>query len=324
MQIIGKDTTARPCVATIGTFDGVHRGHQFVAQQVVRHARERGLDAVVLTFSNHPLQVLQENFQPQMLTLSDEKERLLQQTGVDKVVLMDFTKELAGMTARDFMKTILKERLNAQVLLMGYDNHFGHDRKGFDDYRRYGQEQGIEVIGCEELASEQRISSTAIRQALLNGDVNTANTLLGYHYHLQGEVVLGFQNGRKLGYPTANLQVDACKLIPENGAYLVRCQLSALDPHSSALNSQPSTLNPKPSPLYGMLNIGTRPTLHNGRQRSIEVHIFDYDGNLYNQTLTVELLQHLRKEQEFATLDDLQHQLAADEAKCRMLLHSSY
>lgn len=317
MQIIGKDTTARPCVATIGTFDGVHRGHQFVVQQVMNQARERGLDAVVLTFPNHPLQVLQENFQPQMLTLSDEKERLLQQTGVDKVALLDFTQELAQMSAREFMRTILKGQLNVQVLLMGYDNHFGHDRKGFDDYRRYGQEQGIEVIGCEELASEQRISSTAIRQALLNGDVNTANTLLGYHYHLQGEVVLGFQNGRKLGYPTANLQVDACKLIPENGAYLVRCQLSALDP-------QPSALIPHSSPLYGMLNIGTRPTLHNGRQRSIEVHIFDYDGNLYNQTLTVELLQHLRKEQEFATLDDLQKQLAADEAKCRMLLQSSH
>ena len=319
MQIIGKDTTARPCVATIGTFDGVHRGHQFVAQQVVRHARERGLDAVVLTFPNHPSQVLHQvpARNVQLLSTAEEKTTLLQQTGIDKVALLDFTQELAQMTARDFMKTILKERLNAQVLLMGYDNHFGHDRKGFDDYRRYGQEQGIEVIGCEELASEQRISSTAIRQALLNGDVNTANTLLGYHYHLQGEVVLGFQNGRKLGYPTANLQVDACKLIPENGAYLVRCQLSALDPPSSALI-------PQPSPLYGMLNVGTRPTLHNGRQRSIEVHIFDYDGNLYNQTLTVELLQHLRKEQEFATLDDLQHQLSADEAKCRMLLHSSY
>ena len=319
MQIIGKDTTARPCVATIGTFDGVHRGHQFVAQQVVNQARERGLDAVVLTFSNHPSQVLHQvpARNVQLLSTAEEKTTLLQQTGIDKVALLDFTQELAQMSAREFMRTILKGQLNVQVLLMGYDNHFGHDRKGFDDYRRYGQEQGIEVIGCEELASEQRISSTAIRQALLNGDVNTANTLLGYHYHLQGEVVLGFQNGRKLGYPTANLQVDACKLIPENGAYLVRCQLSALDPHSSALI-------PHSSPLYGMLNIGTRPTLHNGRQRSIEVHIFDYDGNLYNQTLTVELLQHLRKEQEFATLDDLQKQLAADEAKCRMLLQSSY
>ena len=224
-----KDTTAKPCVATIGTFDGVHRGHQFVVQQVVNQARERGLEAVVVTFPNHPLQVLQPNLQPQMLTLSDEKEMLLQKTGVDKVVMVEFTKDLAQMSARDFMHIILQEQLNVQMLMMGYDNRFGHDHKGFDDYHRYGQELGMEVIGCNELVSEQRISSTTIRQALLRGDVETAHALLGYHYSLQGEVVQGFQNGRKLGYPTANLQVNPCKLIPENGAYLVRCQLSTLN-----------------------------------------------------------------------------------------------
>ena len=310
---MGKDNTIRPCVATIGTFDGVHRGHQFVVQQVVNQARERGLDAVVLTFPNHPLQVLRENFQPQMLTLSDEKERLLQQTGADRVVLMDFTKELAGMTARDFMQTILKERLNARVLLMGYDNHFGHDRLSFADCQQCGQTLGIEVIGCEEYHIGESISSTTIRQALLSGDVETANSLLGYPYSLQGEVVQGFQNGRKLGYPTANLQVNPAKLIPENGAYLVRCLFSAA-------NSQLSTFNFQFSTFFGMLNVGTRPTLHNGRQRSIEVHLFDFDGDLYGQTLTLELLHHLRKEQEFDTLEALQQQFSADEAQCRTLL----
>ena len=304
-----KDTTAKPCVATIGTFDGVHRGHQFVVQQVVNQARERGLEAVVVTFPNHPLQVLQPNLQPQMLTLSDEKEMLLQKTGVDKVVMVEFTKDLAQMSARDFMHTILQEQLNVQMLMMGYDNRFGHDHKGFDDYHRYGQELGMEVIGCNELVSEQRISSTTIRQALLRGDVEIAHALLGYHYSLQGEVVQGFQNGRKLGYPTANLQVNPCKLIPENGAYLVRCQLSTL-------NSQLST-------HYGMLNVGTRPTLHNGQQRSIEVHLFDFDGDLYGQMLTLELLHHLRKEQEFGTLEALQQQLATDEAACKAWLQQS-
>ena len=310
MQLMSsKDTTAKPCVATIGTFDGVHRGHQFVVQQVVNQARGRGLEAVVVTFPNHPLQVLQPNLQPQMLTLSDEKEMLLQKTGVDKVVMVEFTKDLAQMSARDFMHTILQEQLNVQMLMMGYDNRFGHDHKGFDDYHRYGQELGMEVIGCNELVSEQRISSTTIRQALLRGDVETAHALLGYHYSLQGEVVQGFQNGRKLGYPTANLQVNPCKLIPENGAYLVRCQLSTL-------NSQLST-------HYGMLNVGTRPTLHNGQQRSIEVHLFDFDGDLYGQMLTLELLHHLRKEQEFGTLEALQQQLATDEAACKAWLQQS-
>ena len=306
---MGKNTTAKPCVATIGTFDGVHRGHQFVVQQVVRQARQRGLEAVVLTFSNHPLQVLRENFQPQMLTLADEKERLLQQTGVDKVVLMDFTKELAEMTAHDFMQTILKEQLNAQVLLMGYDNHFGHDRLSFADCQQCGRTLGIEVIGCEEYHIGESISSTTIRQALLSGDVETANSLLGYPYSLQGEVVQGFQNGRKLGYPTANLQVNPAKLIPENGAYLVKCRMSNVEGRMSN--------------VFGLLNVGTRPTLHNGQQRSIEVHIFDFDGDLYGQALTLELLHHLRKEQEFDTLEALQQQLVADEAQCRLFLNSS-
>lgn len=290
----------KPCVATIGTFDGVHRGHQFIVQQVVNQAHDRGLDAVVVTFPNHPLQVLRQDFHPRMLTLKEEKTELLQKMGIDEVVMKDFTPTLAQLTARDFMRTILKEELNVQALMMGYDNHFGHDHKGFDDYQRYGQELGIEVIGCQELASEQRISSTVIRQALLQGNIDHATTLLGYRYFLQGKVVEGFQNGRKLGYPTANLHVNPNKLIPENGAYLV----------STAYG-------------YGMLNVGTRPTLHNGQQRSIEVHIFDFDGNLYGQTLTVELLHHLRKEREFATLDALQQQLATDEAQCRSLLMST-
>ena len=323
MQVVGKDNTTRPCVATIGTFDGVHRGHQFVAQQVVSQARERGLDAVVLTFSNHPSQVLnQPSTLNCQLSTADEKTALLQKTGIDKVVLMDFTPGLAQMSAQEFMRTILKEQLNVQVLLMGYDNHFGHDRTGFEDCQHDGKELGIEIIGCEELMSEQRISSTAIRQALLSGDVDTANTLLGYHYALQGEVVQGFQNGRKLGYPTANLQVNPCKLIPENGAYLVRCNLPALNSQLSIDSVELKVLNSQP--FFGMLNVGTRPTLHNGQQRSIEVHLFDFDGDLYGQTITIELLHHLRKEQEFATIEALQQQLATDEEQCRRLLQTSF
>ena len=293
-QIIKK-----PCVATIGTFDGVHRGHQYVVRQVVSQARQRGLESVVLTFPNHPLQVLQDGFQPQMLTLPQEKERHLLLTGIDQVEMMPFTQALAQMKAYDFMRDVLKEHLHVQVLMMGYDNHFGHDSHGFADYVHYGEKLDMEVVGCEELVSEQRISSTAIRHALLHGAVEDAHRLLGYHYELEGEVVQGFQNGRKFGYPTANLQVASCKLIPENGAYLVATT------HG-----------------YGMLNVGTRPTLHNGQQRSIEVHIFDYEGDLYGQTLTVKLLRHLRQEREFDTIESLHRQLIADESQCRQIIHS--
>ena len=284
-------------VATIGTFDGVHRGHQFVVNQVVRQARECGLESVVVTFSNHPLQVLREGFTPQLLSLTEEKVERLRQTAIDKVVLLDFTPQLAQMSAHDFMQQVLAEQMGVKMLLIGYDNHFGHDRKGFDDCVIYGKELGIEVVACDPLAAESNISSTAVRKALLAGDIETANTMLGYHYSLQGIVVAGFQNGRKLGYPTANLQIAPEKLIPQNGVYLIHTHLG-----------------------FGMLNVGSRPTLHNGRQRSIEAHIFDFDGDLYGTTLQVELLHHLRHEQEFDTLEALRHQLTQDEQACRSFI----
>ena len=309
VQLKGKDTEIRPCVATIGSFDGVHRGHRFVVEQMASLARKRGLDAVVVTFGGHPLQVLRPDLKPQMLTLTEEKVELLLQTNIDKVALIDFTKELAQMSACDFMRIVLKEQLQVKVLMIGYDNHIGHDRKGFEDCCRYGDLLGIEVVGCKELPSDQRVSSTEVRQNLLRGDVETANNILGYHYSLGGKVVAGFQHGRKLGFPTANLQVDSCKSIPENGVYLVECQLSTF-------NSQLSTT------LYGMLNVGTRPTLHNGQQRSVEVHIFDFEGDLYGTEMRLELLHHLRKEKEFESLEALQAQLAADEQACREWLKS--
>lgn len=295
------------CVATIGTFDGVHRGHRYVVDQVVNLSRQRGLDAVVVTFADHPLQVLRKGVTPQLLTLKEEKVELLEGTGIDRVALLDFTPELAQMSAYEFMQQVLVKRLGVKVLLVGYDNHFGHDRRGFQDCVGYGKELGMEVVACDCLTAEGDISSTAVRNALLDGDIEAANDMLGYPYSLQGKVVAGFQNGRKMGYPTANLQVDAKKLIPENGVYLVK----TTDEGEQDLGHEPLT------PLFGMLNIGTRPTLHNGRQQSIEVHLFDFEGNLYGQTLRIHLLHHLRKEREFDSLSALEAQLRQDERECR-------
>ena len=209
-----------------------------MVRQVVNHARQRGLDATVVTFPNHPMQVLKSDFHPQLLTLAEEKTALLKKTEIDKVALIPFTDELAQMDAYSFMRTILKEQLQVEVLLVGHDNHFGHDHKNFEDYRLYGKDLGIELIKCQELttSTQTSFSSTEARQALLQGDLQTANSILGYPYHMQGRVVKGFQNGRKIGYPTANLQVHPHKLIPMNGAYLVSCQLSALNPQLSTLN----------------------------------------------------------------------------------------
>lgn len=294
-----EQSIIRPCVATIGSFDGVHLGHRFVIRQVVCQAREQGLEAVVVTFSNHPLQVLREDFVPQMLSPGEEKVSLLQQTGIDRVEVLEFTRELSLLSAKEFMQNVLKEQLGVKVLMIGYDNHFGHDRKAFPDYLDYGKELGIDVKGMDSFSLNDGcgvLSSTAIRNALLAGDVTTANGLLGYDYFLQGYVVQGFQNGRRIGYPTANLQVSPLKLIPENGVYLVKSDIG-----------------------FGMLNIGTRPTLHNGTQRSIEVHLLDFHGDLYGKTMKIEILCHLRKEREFASLEELKRQLAEDEQRCRAL-----
>lgn len=309
MEKYGKSVGESPCVATVGTFDGVHSGHRFMVDCVVRQAHERGLDALVVTFPNHPAQVLHSVTRTHLLTLAEEKVSLLLAAGVDRVVMLPFTEEVASMTASEFMRVVLKEDLHVQTLVMGYDNRFGHDRMNFGSCQAIGAAMGIEVVACDELKGEGKISSTMVRNALLEGDVEHARNLLGYNYFLQGEVVQGFQNGRKLGYPTANLQVDANKLIPENGAYFVRCQFS--------------TFNSQPSNLFGMLNVGTRPTLHNGQQRSVEVHLFDYEGDLYGATLKVELLRHLRREREFDSLEELRIQLAEDEKACRSLLSNT-
>ncbi|MCH5174826.1 MAG: bifunctional riboflavin kinase/FAD synthetase [Prevotellaceae bacterium] len=304
MKIIGKDCSIRPCVATIGSFDGVHLGHRFVIRQVVEQARSEGLEAVVVTFANHPLQVLRKSFVPQMLSPEEEKVSLLKETGIDKIVVIEFTRDLSVLSAREFMRSVLKEQIGVKTLLVGYDNHFGHDCKGYSDYVEYGKELDIKVMDIAPFSPAEgcrALSSTAIRNALLTGDIKTANALLGYSYFLQGSVVRGFQNGRRLGYPTANMQVNSLKLIPENGVYLVRSDMG-----------------------FGMLNIGTRPTLHNGTERSIEVHLFDFQDDLYDTTMRIEILHHLRKEREFGSLEALKRQLAEDERECRALILSLY
>ena len=304
MKIAGNDCGVRPCVATIGSFDGVHSGHRYVVGQVVKQARSEGLDAVVVTFANHPLQVLREGFVPQMLSTVEEKVDMLLRAGVDKVVLLEFTRELSVLSAREFMRDVLKEKIDVRRLLIGYDNRFGHDGKRLADYVEYGRELGIEVMEVEAFCPADGcgvVSSTTIRQALLMGEVERANALLGYVYSMEGLVVRGFQNGRRLGYPTANLQVDGEKLVPENGVYLVRTEDG-----------------------FGMLNIGTRPTLHNGGGRSIEVHVFDFHGDLYGRRMRIEVLHHLRKEREFGSLEELKEQLAEDERRCREIVAEIY
>lgn len=283
-------------------FDGVHLGHQFVLHHVLETAREQGLLSMAITFD-------QTMRRDQVLTSLDNKRRLLSQAGIDRIEVLQFTDELRQMTAREFMQRVLKEQLNVKVLLTGYDNRFGHDRKeGFDDYVRYGQELGIAVRQLPPAppsgtGEDAAVSSSYIRRLLTDGQVEAANCCLGYAYQLSGMVVHGEQIGRQLGFPTANLQLDDdCKLVPKSGVYAVTAELEG---HSTS--------------FLGMMNIGTRPTF-NGQKTTLETHLFDFDGNVYGCRLSVSLVARLRDELHFDHTEDLRHQMTIDKEKAIQLL----
>lgn len=289
-------------VATIGFFDGVHQGHRYLLRQVTEEAAMRRMHSLVVTFPMHPRKVLHADFQPQLLTIAEEKLALLRETGVDDVALLPFTKELAQLSAYEFMRDVLRDKYDVRVLVIGYDHRFGHNRsEGFDDYVRYGKELGMEVVQAKELLTNGRsYSSTYVRKALSEGKVDLAGKILGRHYSVSGEVVSGFRVGHKIGYPTANLSIDPDKMIPCNGVYAVRVIVCG-EQH------------------LGMLNIGKRPTLDNGEQVSVEVNILDFDKDIYSQVLTMEFLSFIREEKRFDSLDELRMQIASDEDAIRKL-----
>ena len=279
-------------VATIGMFDGVHRGHQFVLQHVVDEARQRGLQSMAITFDKSG---------PQKLTPLDQKRLLLTKTGIDRIEVLTFNDALKQMTAREFMQQELRDRLGVKVLLTGYDNRFGHNRtEGFDDYVRYGQELGIEVL---QLPQEGEISSSIIRQLVAEGAISKANQLLGNPYTILGSVEHGEHIGTKLGYPTANLVlVDDCQLIPATGVYAVKIRME-------------NSVEWK----HGMMNIGMRPTF-DGQSQTLEVNVFRLKENLYGQQLQVAFFERLRGEQRFDSIEALKAQLQQDAIEAERIL----
>lgn len=279
-------------VATIGMFDGVHCGHQFVLQHVVDEARQRGLQSMAITFDKSG---------PQTLTPLDQKRLLLTKTGIDRIEVLTFNDALKQMTAREFMQQELRDRLGVKVLLTGYDNRFGHNRtEGFDDYVRYGQELGIEVL---QLPQEGEISSSIIRQLVAEGAISKANELLGNPYTILGSVEHGEHIGTKLGYPTANLVlVDDCQLIPAAGVYAVKIKME-------------NSVEWK----HGMMNIGMRPTF-DGQSQTLEVNVFRLKENLYGQQLQVAFFERLRGEQRFDSIEALKAQLQQDAIEAERIL----
>lgn len=295
-------------VATIGFFDGVHRGHCSLLSQVVRQAAQRNRQSTVVTFDIHPRQLVNPDFQPLLLTTLDEKLQLLSIQGIDRVAVLHFDEQMASLSARDFMSVVLSRQLNVDTLVLGYDSRFGHGRTaGFADYEAYGRSMGIDVLRATPLLSDDGtpVSSSLVRNLLLSGNIAQANDALGRRYSLTGNVVEGFHEGRRLGFPTANLALaDRQRLVPGRGVYAVWAELTGYS-----------------EPMPAMMNIGTRPT-YNGSSQTLEVHIIGYEGDLYGQDVTVTFAERIRSEQPFDSPSALASQLQLDRKACIRILNN--
>lgn len=293
-------TTQQPTVLTIGTFDGVHLGHQKIIERVVTTARQEGLLATIFTFFPHPRMVVQHEKSLKLIHTLEEKKQLLQRLGVDLLVVQPFNEAFAQLTAEEFVSTILVQHLNVKKVIIGYDHRFGRNRTAnINDMRLFGEKYGfaVEEISVQEV-DEVSVSSTKIREALNKADVTTAEHYLGTPYSLTGTVVHGLKLGRTLGYPTANIQVtEDYKLIPKDGVYAVYSYIGARK-------------------VYGMMSIGKNPTIE-GKGASIEVYFFDFNGDLYDRELTIYFLKYLREERKFSSVALLKKQLQDDETTAR-------
>ena len=282
-------------VITIGTFDGVHIGHQKILQRLIKVGDVKNLEPTVLTFFPHPRMVLQKDANIKLINSIAEKTEILKHFGINKLLVKEFTKAFSRLTAEEFVAQILVKELKAKHIIIGYDHQFGRNRTAnIDDLKAFGKVYGFEV---EEITKQDvndvAVSSTKIRKALLKGEIKTANSYLGYNFFLSGTVVSGKGLGRTINFPTANLEIrENYKLIPKQGVYIVK----------SNINSET---------VFGMMNIGNNPTV-NGEKQTIEVHFLDLDKSLYDSHLKVELLHRIRDEKKFDSVEALKEQLHRD------------
>lgn len=288
-------STNRKTIVTIGTFDGVHIGHQSILKKLIHSAREQKNESIVLTFFPHPRMVLQQDSSIKLLNTIDEKATLLEKFGLDYLIIQPFDKTFSNMLAEDFVKNVLIDKLNIHKIIIGHDHRFGKNRiADINDLIDFGKKYNFEVeqISAQDI-DEITISSTKIRKALLDGKIKLANQFLGYSYFFSGKVIQGKKIGRTIGFPTANIQIsENYKLLPKNGVYIISSKFDTV-------------LH------YGMMNIGNNPTLGNNEQ-SIEVHFFEFNQDLYNENLEITILHYIRDEQKFNTIDELKVQLEYD------------
>lgn len=293
-------------VVATGFFDGVHLGHRHVIKQLVDAAAVRGVESTVLTFWPHPRNVLQKEARHlRLLTTLQHKRELLMGLGVDHVEVIPFTKDFSTMTVEEYLREVVMGKYGGTAILLGYDNRIGCDAKDTDHVARIAESLGLEVIRADMVSSDAgtAVSSTKIRQRLEEGDVRTAASMLGYEYPLYGVVVAGNRLGRTIGFPTANIQLyEPLKLVPGNGVYFVRVKTLGRN-------------------LYGMCNIGYRPTVASGNARTIETNIFGFDEDIYGLDMEISFVNKIRDEVRFASLDELKAQLEKDRDSCLTILN---
>lgn len=290
--------------ATIGFFDGVHRGHQFMIDSLTTMAHAQGRQSLVITFDRHPRQVVHADYVPQLITTTDEKLQLLHATAADRIEVLHFDTQMAQLSAYEFMRQVLHEKYGVAMLLTGYDNRFGHNRaEGFADYVRYGEEMGMKVLQNTPIDIDGlRVSSSLIRRLIVEGNITEANNCMGHPYSITGSVAHGFQEGRRIGFPTANIVPESAeKLVPGNGVYATRVSVEGGEW------------------MPAMLNIGTNPTFQR-QQTTIEAHIIGFEGDIYGRKVRVKFGKKLRDEQRFESVEALQKQLETDKKEVLMVL----
>lgn len=292
---ISEFNSTKKTIVTIGTFDGVHIGHQKIIEKLIQETKKADCESLILTFFPHPRMVLNGSSSIKLLNTINEKSILLEKMGLDNLVVHPFDKKFSNLSAEEFVKTILVDSFNLKKIIIGYDHRFGNNRAAnIDDLISFGKKYDFEVeqISAQEIDSVS-VSSTKIRDAITDGNMIVANEFLGYDYILSGKIITGKQLGRTIGFPTANIKIEEnYKLIPKNGVYIVKSHL------------QEKT-------VFGIMNIGLNPTV-NGEDLSIEVHFLDFEADLYNKNITVSVIARIRDEQKFTSIDLLKAQIQED------------
>tara|TARA_B100001559_G_scaffold320774_1_gene334158 strand:+ start:164 stop:1090 length:927 start_codon:yes stop_codon:yes gene_type:complete len=297
-------SSKKESILTIGTFDGVHIGHNKILKRLIQDSKKNNLSSLVMTFFPHPRMILNKSHDIKMIDTISEKINLLEKTGLDNLIIHPFDNNFSKIRAKEFVEEILVKKLKIKEIIIGYDHKFGKDREAsVEDLKKFGQDYmfNVKEIPAEEIDSIA-ISSTKIRDAILNGEIEKCNKFLGRNFILTGKVVYGEGLGKKIDFPTANIEIkETYKIIPKNGVYLVKTKINS-------------------NTYFGMMNIGIRPTV-GGRNKSLEIHFFNFKDNIYGKNVSIEIIKKIRDEEKFSSIDQLKIQLKKDEQFCLKLIN---